>query len=122
MGGGSIPASGFALYLDRLMNLVKPQSPPKPPNQRILLRAESGEAKALQEASSIASSLREAGYVVELNLGGEELADFRWLLDVRKGPLFVLTDQVKPRRFELKNADEALVILGEEGGDKTSLT
>ena len=26
MGGGDVPASGFALYLDRLMKLVKPEA------------------------------------------------------------------------------------------------
>ncbi len=122
MGGGNIPASGFALYLDRLMNLVKPEPSAKPTAQRILIRAEPGEGEALKAGLSAASSLREAGYVTELNLGGEKLADFRWLLDVRKGPLFVLTDQVKHKRFELKTTNEVLTILGEEGADKTSFT
>ncbi len=120
LGGGSIPASGFALYLDRLMNLVKPEPPAK--SQRILLRAEPGEIEAFKEGFGLASSLREAGYAVELNLGGEELTDFRWLLDVRKGPLFVLTDQIKRRKLEPKTTDEVLTILGEEGADKTSST
>ncbi len=110
MGGGSIPASGFALYLDRLMNLVKPEPPAN--SQRILLRAES------KEGFSVASSLREAGYVVELDLGAHELADFRWILDVREGPLFVLTDQVKQKGFEIKTTNEVLVVLQGEGDSR----
>jgi len=113
MGGGSIPASGFALYLDRLMNLVKPE--PLASSERILIRAEAGEVEALKEGSNIASSLREAGYITELDLGSRELADFRWVLDVQgKAPPFVLTDQVKHRRFELKTTNEVWAILGEE--------
>ena len=120
MGGGNIPASGFALYFDRLLNLVTPE--PVTNDQRILVRTEPDEGGVLKAGLSAASSLREAGYVAELNLGGEEPADFRWLLDVSKGPLFVLTDQIKHKRFELKTNNEVLTVLGEEGADKTSVT
>ena len=109
MGGGSIPASGFALYLDRLMNLVK--SEPLSSLPRILVRAEPNEVKALPEGFRVANSLRKAGYVAELDLGGRELADFRWILDIREGPLFVLTDQVNQRRIEIKTANEVLAVL-----------
>jgi len=109
MGGGSIPASGFALYLDRLMNLAEPE--PLAGSERILVRAEVGEVEALKVGSNIASSLRDAGYVTELDLGSRELADFRWILDVGKGPLFVLTDQVKHRKFKVQTAKEVLKLL-----------
>jgi len=120
MGGGSVPASGFALYLDRLMNLVEPE--PSAGTERILIRAEAGELDAWKESAQIASSLREAGYITERDLGERELADFRWIIDVSQGHLFVLTDQVKHRRFELKTTDEVWVILGEKGADETSFT
>jgi len=113
MGGRDIPASGFALYLDRLMNLVKPETLAKPLAQRILIRVE---PEAMKEGFSMASCLREAGYVAELHLGGQEPANLRWALDVQsKAPLFVLTDQVKHRKFEAQTADEVLALLGEKG-------
>jgi len=119
MGGRDIPASGFALYLDRLMNLVKPETLAKPPAQRVLIRVES---EAVREGFNIASCLRETGYVAELHLGGQEPVNLRWTLDVRnKAPLFVLTDQVKRRKFEAQTADEVLILLGEgEDADKNS--
>ena len=121
MGGKDIPASGFALYLDRLMSLVKPGTLAKPPAQRILVRVEPA---AMKEGFSIASRLREAGYVAELHLGGQEPANLRWTLDVQnKVPLFVLTDQVKCRKFEAQTITEALTLLGEEeGASKNSPT
>ena len=109
MGGKDIPASGFALYLDRLMNLVKPETLAKPLAQRILLRVK---PEAMKQGFSVASCLREAGYVAELHLGGQEPANLRWTLDVQnKAPLFVLTDQVNQKRFELEIADEVLRLL-----------
>jgi len=113
MGGKDIPASGFALYLDRLMSLVKPETLAKPPAQRILIRVEPEVAK---EGFSMASCLREAGYVAELYLGGQEPAELRWTLDVRnKAPLFVLTDIVNHKRLEVQTIAEVLTLLREEG-------
>jgi len=107
MGGGDIPASGFALYLDRLMNLVKPETLAEPLAQRILVRSERGDI--LKEAFSAASRLRKAGYVAELELGGQEPANFRWTLDVQsKKPEFVLEDKLKSGRFEAQTIEEVL--------------
>ena len=98
IGGKDIPASGFALYLDRLMNLIKPKALAKPPSQRILIRAE---PEAVKRGFSTADYLREADYRAEFYLGAQQQADFNWTLDVRsKTPLFILTDQVKHQRFE----------------------
>ena len=120
MGGKDILASGFALYLDRLMNLVKPETLAKPLAQRILIRVES---EAMKEGFSIASCLREAGYVAEFYLGGQEPANLRWTLDVHnKAPLFVLTDRVKRRKFEMQTSAEALTLLGEEEGANKNST
>ncbi|MDH5695167.1 MAG: ATP phosphoribosyltransferase regulatory subunit [Dehalococcoidia bacterium] len=119
MGGKDIPASGFALYLDRLMSLVKPEALAKPLAQRILVRAQPA---AVKEGFSTADYLREAGYVAEFYLGTQEQADFEWTLAVKsKQPLFILTDQVKRRRFEAQTIKEVLAVLREKGGDKGSV-
>ena len=115
MGGKDVPASGFALYLDRLMNLVKPETLAKPLAPRILVRVE---PEAMDEGFSVAGCLREAGYVAELYLGGQQPANLRWTVDVQnKAPLFVLTDRIKRRKFEARTSEEVLTILG-EGGSK----
>jgi len=109
MGGRDIPASGFALYIDRLMNLIKPETLAKPPAQSILIRPKPG---AMTDGFNIASCLRDAGYVAELYLGGRELASLRWTVEVRsKPPLFILTDQLNHKRFEAQTADEVLTLL-----------
>ena len=121
MGGRDIPASGFALYLDPLMKLVKPETLAKPPGEKILIRAEPSQMEAVKGGFTIASRLREAGYVAEVHPGGQEPANLRWTLDVQsKAPLFILTDQVNHRRFEVQTASEVLALLGEKGVDKDS--
>jgi len=120
MGGKDIPASGFALYLDRLMNLVTPETLAEPLVPRILIRAE---PEAMKQGFSIASYLRDGGYIAELYLGGQEPANLRWTVEVRsKAPLFILTDEINHTRCEAQIADEVLTLLGEEGADKGSPT
>ncbi len=112
MGGRDVPASGFALYIDHLMNRVEPETLAKPRAQRILIRVEPGQPEAVKEGFSIASRLREAGYVAELDLSGQEPANLEWALDVRsKAPLFVLTDRVKHKKFEAQTTAEVLALL-----------
>lgn len=109
MGGRDIPASGFALYLDRLMNLVTPEVLAKPQAPRILIRPE---PEAMKQGFGIASCLRDAGYVAELHLGGQEPANLRWTVEVRsKAPLFILTDQLKHKKFEAETSAEVLKLL-----------
>lgn len=107
MGGKDAAASGFALYLDRLMTLTIPESLPEPAPQMVLVRVKSREA--LKEAFAAARRLREAGYIAELDLGGQEPASFSRVLDVKsKAPAFTLWDRDKPRKVEVATIDEVL--------------
>lgn len=121
LGSRNVPASGFALYLDQLMNRVKPEALARPLAQRVLITAGVSEPEALKQGFSIASDLRKAGYIAELDLGSQQPADFGWTLEV-KPTLFTLTDQLKQKKYEVKNATEILVLLGGEGANKISTT
>jgi histidyl-tRNA synthetase len=113
MGGGDVPASGFALYLDHLMDLVATEASSPSQAKRVLIRAEPG---VIGQGFDIARRLREAGNVAELQLEDKEPADFGWLLELRgKVPFFILTDRARQQRFELKAADQVLALVG--GGD-----
>jgi histidyl-tRNA synthetase len=108
MGGRDTPASGVALYLDRLMGLVKPEALAKAKTPGILVRAKAGAAK---EGFSLISRLHQAGYRAEFNLGAQSRADFGWTLDVQsKAPKFILTDRAK-KKFEARTIKEVLRLL-----------
>ena len=121
MGGRNIPASGFALYLDPLMNLMKPETLAEPMSRRILVTVKSRKPEELQQSFTAVTQLRDAGYVAELGLGTQPPANFRWALEI-KPPLFVLTDRVKRKKFKVQTTNEVLALLGEEGADKASST
>jgi len=112
MGGKDTPASGFALYLDRLMELIKPVALTQPLVQRILIKAKLERADMVKEAFSLADCLHEAGYVAEVHLGGREPADLKWTLDVQdKAPIFILTNRANRKKFEAQTRDEVLALL-----------
>lgn len=108
MGGKDVPASGFALYLERLMSLIKPEalSTPQPP--RVLVRANLEKAR---EGFDIAGRLHKAGYRAECYLGVQRDSDFDWIVDVKNKSKFTLTDRAKKQKAAAKSADELLALL-----------
>jgi histidyl-tRNA synthetase len=109
MGGKKdVPASGIALYLDRLMEMVKPEALAESKAPRVLVRAK---PEAAKDGFSLVSRLHDAGYRAEFNLGAQTKAGFDWTLDVRsKEPKFILTSRNK-KRFEAKIISEVLKLL-----------
>jgi len=86
MGGGDTPASGFALYLDRLMKMVKMRD--STPEEKIILVKVSS-ADAVKEAFKAADALRQAGFIAEIDLDGQKP---ELVLEVKSGtPAFVFT-------------------------------
>jgi histidyl-tRNA synthetase len=115
MGGGDVPASGFALYLDSLMNLVKPQDIAPALPRRVLVKILSDDS--IKEAFQIADSLRRAGYITEIDLDGQKPSE-RWILEVRgKAPAFTLVDNEKSTRTNFQMIDAVLKQMEGDGGD-----
>ena len=118
MGGGDVPASGFALYLDRLMDLVKSEVFVKTVPERVLVRVES--ADAMKEAFKAAEKLREAGYTAELDLDGKK-TDLKWVIEVRgEAPMFTVIDPGTKNKIKASTVNEVLKQLEGKGGDKDS--
>jgi histidyl-tRNA synthetase len=107
MGGKDVPASGFALYLERLMSLIKPDalSAPQPP--RVLVSADLDRAR---DGFDIAGRLHKAGYQAECYLGVQKNSDFDWTVEVKDKPKFTLTNQAK-KQLTAQTVDELLALL-----------
>jgi histidyl-tRNA synthetase len=121
MGGGDIPASGFALYLDSLMSMVEPEVVDGPAPERVLVRVPPGDADAVRAAFTVAGSLRDKGHIVEVDLNGRESGGVRWRLEVQsEKPIIFLNDLKKNRKYEVSDAEEVLKLLEGKGGHKDS--
>lgn len=110
VGGPPIPASGFALYMDRLMDMLKTEISPY---QRVLVKPQASDIIGLRSSLEIAGFLREAGYIVELYLGQEKSSDYRWLLSVPQDGQFILVDQAKGKKSKATSQEKILKIIEE---------
>ena len=111
MGGGDVPASGFAIYLDRLMGRMKTESIISPVAQRILIKALSG--LNIKEAFKIADALRQAGCIAEIDLDGR---DADWILEVKSASAMTLINKAKSQRTDVRSVDMVLKLLEGKGG------
>jgi len=108
MGARDTPASGIALYLDRLMEMVRPGLLEEAQALSILVRAKPAMAR---EGFGLVTRLHGAGYRAEFNLGARRKTDFDWTIDVKSKALeFILTDRNK-QKFEAKTVSEVLKLL-----------
>jgi histidyl-tRNA synthetase len=106
MGGQNTQASGVALYLDRLMQIVDPAILEVKPVTKILLKMDSSNLKI---GFAVADLLRDSGYTVKLHLGGQGPADINWKLEVQnETPRFVLTDVGHAKMYEFNSPEEVL--------------
>lgn len=118
MGGGNVPASGFALYLDRLMSYIKPEA--IVPGEAVMILVRPLSDGVIKEAFEAAGSLRRAGYITELDLDGKK-TEATWTIEVRdRAPVFSLVDNMKSKKYNAQTFGDVLKRLEGEGGDKNS--
>ncbi len=118
MGGGNAPASGFALYIDQLMNCLPPAAMVSQQACRVLIMADTGSPEALKQGFAAINRLQEAGYIAEINLG--VWAEANWTVESRP-PLFVVTDLAKQQTYEVRTISDIMALLEREGA-KASAT
>jgi len=107
MGGGEVPASGFAIYLDRLFKLLKPETVLTPPVKRILVKGSD-----VKEAFKIAAALRQAGYIAEISLDEQKAG---LTVKIKGGGALTLIDKAKSRKTDLRSVDEVIKLLEAKG-------
>ncbi|MDO8472240.1 MAG: ATP phosphoribosyltransferase regulatory subunit, partial [Dehalococcoidia bacterium] len=109
MDGGSVPASGFGLYMDRIVPLMEAGAGLQSPWKGILI--ETGQTiEAVKASFEIAKDLREAGYVADVCLKDQRANRWSWKLSVQP-PSYVLTGPDGKER-KAGSALEVLSLLG----------
>lgn len=108
VGGGDIPASGFALYTDRLMSVVREG---KLSPGRMLLTGKPGHIQEMKSTFEIAGLLREGDCIVEIDLGLRDGGDHRWIVSLEKEGetiLLSLTDKSSGKERRGLSVDQLL--------------
>jgi len=106
MGGENTPASGFALYMDQLMQILPVKTSAGYSKGKIVIKMDRKSAKL---GFDIADSLRSSGYIVKFHFGGKGPADVSWILEVgEKIPVLTLTRISDNKQFYLNSPEELL--------------
>jgi histidyl-tRNA synthetase len=118
MGSKNTPASGFALQMNTLMNLINVPPSTKAEVNKILIEFSNKQTGTVKSAYELASRLRDAGYIVSVQLDDENKTDFRWLINVNdKSTGFAIYDQSKKRKLTAKTIGDVLKLLGGKSGN-----
>jgi histidyl-tRNA synthetase len=110
MGGGDVPASGCAIYLDRLIKLVKTEASVRSEAQRVLIKVVAGGNN--REAFKIASALRNAGFIAEIDLDGRKAA---WTLEIKSSTAMTLIEKAKSKSFSVRSVGKVIKLLEAKG-------
>jgi len=117
VGGGKMPASGFALFLDRIGSDDMDVRDPAP--VRILLAGSRFRAEDLKTAFEIAALLRSKGYIVEMDLGAGSGSGCHWIVNFsQKGRkiIYDLTDATTGEERQGLSRRQLMAAL-KEGGE-----
>jgi histidyl-tRNA synthetase len=110
LGGDNIPASGFALYLDPLMELILPK---RTAGDKVLVTIINRKPKLVSAALRAIDELHKAGFYANLDLDMTEKRDYKWRLELRdKEPRFTLRSKSSKKAQEAATIDTVLKLLG----------
>ncbi|MGB5926229.1 MAG: HisS family protein [Dehalococcoidia bacterium] len=114
MNGGDIPACGFALYVDPMMQLLSLEKEKKG-KSGISVKGKGFTPEIAETCFTVAESLRDAGYPTEIDFTDREESSFRWviLVSAKKPSRFVLKDHIQKRRREVASVAEILKVVSE---------
>jgi histidyl-tRNA synthetase len=110
MNGPSVPAAGFALYIDKLAEVINIDSLYIPVAQRVSLDVT---PSAMKEGTELADLLRKAGFVVMLVIDKNKPADCGWEIEVKsEPPQFHVLNCGMGEKTVCEDAIEAVTIMG----------
>ena len=111
IGGQKTPACGFALYIEPLTDLVRPEAA-QTAGPEVLVRCNSATADAISISFKLATKLRQAGFAAELDFNGRQPAA-RWLVAVGDRPkTFIITDLIRDQKKDASSIAEVIKTVG----------
>jgi histidyl-tRNA synthetase len=112
MNGGEVPACGFALYMDPMMQLLPTE---KKGRSGILVKGKELTPETIKTCFDVAKSLRDAGCLAEVDFTGQAKSGYEWVVSVsgREPSRFVLRDCVQKRQRKVASVAKILEVVNE---------
>ena len=116
MGGKDTPASGFMLLMNNLMKTIEMPTTTGFENNKILVVLDRNQPISMKSAYRVTKSLREAGFIVSIQVDNEDKADFKWIVEVTdKSPEFVIKNLADKRKLTAETIDDVIKLMGGKG-------
>lgn len=114
MNGEDVPACGFALYMDYIMELL-PLKKEKRSECGIIIQGKELTPEIIKACFTLAESLRDAGHPAELDFSGREESNYRWVILVseKEPSQFVLTDCIQKRQRDVASMADIVKVISE---------
>jgi histidyl-tRNA synthetase len=113
LGGSNTPASGFALYIDALIELIEKPLASQQTVEKVIVKPQP-EAESMRAAFGVINRLHDAGFITEF-FSPERTTDqyqTKWLLETREtGWRYSLRNLVTGDNYEAATADEIVTWL-----------
>ena len=119
LGGGIVPASGFALYMDDLIDIVASNELKESSYPKILVTSDTKGLEEWRLMIETARALRENGYIAETSQSDENSKDYAWMLRVQKGretPNLSLKNSATGKKFDSSSITDVVNKIQEARG------
>jgi histidyl-tRNA synthetase len=118
MGGKNTPASGFMLLMNHLMKTIEMPLMTEQETAKVLVTVAGSQPKLMKSAYRMTKRLREAGFIVSIQVDNEEQADFKWIVEIMdKSPVFVIRNLSNKSKLTAETIEDVIKLLGGKGGN-----
>jgi histidyl-tRNA synthetase len=118
MGGKNTPASGFMLLMNHLMKTIEMPLMTEQETAKVLVTVAGSQPKLMKSAYRMTKRLREAGFIVSIQVDNEEQANFKWIVEIMdKSPVFVIRNLSNKRKLTAETIEDVIKLLGGKGGN-----
>jgi len=84
---------------------------------KVLITISSSKPNVVKSAYHVTKSLREAGFIVSIQVDNENKSDFKWIIKVNdKSSEFVILNHSNKRKQTAQTIGEVIKLLGGKGG------
>ena len=111
IGGQETPACGFALYVEPLAKLIRPEMV-QTGSSEISVKCETATVNAIRTSFELASKLRRKGFIAVLDFDGRQSRKLRQVIVLEKKASFLVTDPSAKLKKEVSSITEVVKLLG----------
>ena len=112
MSGKNIPASGFALYIDRLMEIIKPEYYSSTDNNiMVAIKPCIDKPNTARCCKELVDVLHDAEIITEMELSDQTLKAAVWEIEIGGDSTYILKNNTQNTKFQVNSIEDIIKII-----------